>query len=92
IAGVDGKDTRYQLRGRVRYNLNEVGWNGWFLLGIFDHQSTSDGNDTGSTRTLGAELWYDVGKVRVVTGLNSAKASNADKATNTVSAEFRLKF
>jgi hypothetical protein len=92
VAGVAGKDTRYQLRGRVRYNLNEVGWNGWFLLGIFDHQSTSDGNDTGSTRTLGAELWYDVGKVRVVTGLNSVKASNVDKATNTVSAEFRLKF
>ena len=92
IAGVGGKDTRYQLRGVARYNLNDVGWNNWFLVGKFDYSSTSDGDETGSTRSLTGELWYESGKVRIVNGFTSEKASSADKPTNTISAEFRLKF
>jgi len=92
IDGVAGKDSRTDLRGRVRYNFADAGYANWFALGIFEASSTKDAADkVGSTNKYGAELWYDSGKVRVINGLTTSGKSSDTKRDNRLYAQFLVK-
>jgi len=93
IDGVSGKDTRTDIRGRIRYNLKDAGFGDWFALGVYEYATTKDAADkVGSTNKFAAELWYDTGKLRLINGLSSSGAASATKRDNRLYSEFRLKY
>lgn len=92
VGGSTGATSRTQVRGVLRYNLDHLGWENWFLLGMLDTNSATGGSTDGSSTRWSAEVWYDAGKVRSVLGFTSETATNRDKPNNSIRLFFRLKF
>lgn len=85
-------NARYWLRGRVRYNLNALGWNNWFLLGTADLKRAATDAEEGYENSLGIELRFATDKRRITIALTRQTASNKDRPTDVLSGEFALIF
>src|SRR5690606_17573149 len=92
VGGSTGATSRTQVRGVLRYNLDHLGWENWFLLGMLDTNSATGGSTDGSSTRWSAEVWYDAGKVRSVLGFTSETATHRDNPTNSIRLFFRLTF
>ena|GEM_PF-2329785 len=92
VGGSVGATSRTQVRGVVRYNLDGLGWNNWFVLGKVDNNSATGGTTDGSRTQLSAEVWYDAGKVQSVLGFSSTSGTDLPDPDNAVRLFFRLKF